>query len=307
VTRARAIRVRAHAKINLTLRVGPVQADGYHPLQTVFQSLALHDTLEVAPRPGPFELTCSDPSVPVDDRNLVTRAARALWSALGKAGDPRGVSIHLAKHIPMQAGLGGGSSDAASALLALARLWEPRGPRADVAGIAARLGSDVPYFLLGGTALGLSRGEDLYPLDDLPPFWVVLALPAFGVATADAYRWFDEDRRRRAGARPGPAGVVAAWRGRPLVLLNDLEGPVARRHPEIGAARRALESAGARAAAMTGSGSAVFGLFAGEAPARRAARAVAEAGFVALLTRTVDRRTCQRVHFSFASSSPRHA
>jgi len=307
VTRARAIRVRAHAKINMTLRVGPVRADGFHPLQTVFQSLALHDTLEVTPRPGPFELTCSDPGVPVDDRNLVTRAARALWSALGKDGDPRGVGIHLAKHIPMQAGLGGGSSDAASALLALARLWQPRGLRADVAGIAARLGSDVPYFLLGGTALGLSRGEDLYPLDDLPPFRVVLALPAFGVATADAYRWFDEDRRRRAGARPRPAGVVAAWRGRPLALLNDLEGPVARRHPEIGAARRALESAGARAAAMTGSGSAVFGLFAGDAPARRAARAVAEAGFVALITRTVDRRTCQRVHFSFASSSPRHA
>jgi 4-diphosphocytidyl-2-C-methyl-D-erythritol kinase len=100
---------------------------------------------------------------------------------------------------------------------------------------------------------------------------------------------------------------VAAWRGLRLALTNDLEAPVTHRHPEIGAARRALESAGAQAAAMTGSGSAVFGLFAREAAARRAARAVAEAGFVAALTRTVDRRTCQRVHFSFASSSPRHA
>ena len=305
MTHARTIRIRAHAKINLTLRVGAARADGFHPLQTVFQSLALHDTLELTPRPGPFALTCSDAGLPVDGRNLVTRAARALWAALGRKGDPRGVAVHLTKHIPMQAGLGGGSSDAASALSALARLWQPRGARADLAGIGASLGSDVPYFLLGGTALGLSRGEDLYPLEDLPAFAVVLALPAFGVPTADAYRWFDEERAHPARVRP--AARIAAWPGRRLALVNDLEAPVARRHPEIRAARRALESAGAEAALMTGSGSAVFGLFAGDASARRAARAVAESGFVALLTRTVDRRTCQRVHFSFASSSPRRA
>ena len=303
----RKFRIRAHAKINLSLRVGALQADGFHPLQTVFQSLALHDTLEMTPRPGPFELTCGDPGVPVDDRNLVTRAARELWSALGRAGEPRGVAVHLSKHIPMQAGLGGGSSDAASALTALARLWRFRGSAADLADIASRLGSDVPYFLVGGTALGLSRGEDLYPLEDLPPWSVVLALPGFGVATADAYRWFDTDGPLAAGARQGAGAAIAAWPGRRLALVNDLEGPVTRRHPDIGAAGRALESAGADAALMTGSGSAVFGLFSKARAAGLGARAVAEAGFVALLTRTVDRRTCQRVHFSFASSSPRHA
>ena len=307
MTRPLTIRVRAYAKLNLTLRVGAIQADGFHPLQTVFQSLALHDTLEFTPRRGPFSLTCSDPGVPVDDRNLVTRAARALWRALGRAGEPRGVVVHLTKHIPMQAGLGGGSSDAASALSALARLWRARGARPDLPAVAAGLGSDVSYFLLGGTALGLSRGEELYPLEDLPACAVVLALPAFGVPTADAYRWFDEDGLKPL-ARPRVAGrAVPAWRGRRLALVNDLEAPVVRRHPEIGAARRALEAAGAEAAAMTGSGSAVFGLFFAEAAARQAAKAVAEAGFVAQLTRTVDRRTCQRVHFSFASSSPRHA
>jgi len=307
VTDRRAIRIRAHAKINLTLRVGAGRADGFHPLQTVFQSLALHDTLEVTPRRGPFELTCDDPAVPVDDRNLVTRAAHALWSALGRAGEPRGVAIHLTKHIPMQAGLGGGSSDAASALSALGRLWRFRGSAVDLAAIASPLGSDVPYFLVGGTALGLSRGEDLYPLADLPPWSVVLALPGFGVATADAYRWFDTDGALAAGAGPGAGAAIAAWPGRRLALVNDLEGPVTRRHPEIGAARHALESAGADAALMTGSGSAVFGLFSRARTAGLGARAVAEAGFVALATRTVDRRTCQRVHFSFASASPRHA
>ena len=307
MTRPRTVRIRAHAKINLTLRVGALRADGFHPLQTVFQSLGLHDTLEITMRPGPFELTCSDPGVPVDDRNLVTRAARALWSALERDGEPRGVAVHLTKHIPMQAGLGGGSSDAASALAALAHLWQGRGARADLAEIGAGLGSDVPYFLLGGTALGLSRGEDLYPLDDLRARAVVLALPAFGVATADAYRWFDEGFPQAARARRRGEAAIEAWPGRRLALVNDLEAPVARRYPEIGAARRALESAGAEAALMTGSGSAVFGLFAGETAARRAARAVAQSGLVALITRTVDRRTCQRVHFSFASSSPRHA
>jgi 4-diphosphocytidyl-2-C-methyl-D-erythritol kinase len=301
------MRVRAYAKLNLTLRVGDRQADGFHPLQTVFQSLALHDTLELTLRPGPFALTCTDPAVPVDDRNLVTRAARMLWSALGKAGEPRDVAVHLAKHIPMQAGLGGGSSDAASALSSLARVWQPRGARVDLADLAGRLGSDVPYFLLGGTALGLSRGEEVYPLDDLPAFSVVLALPAFGVATADAYRWFDEDGPSRAASQGGASRTIPGWHGRPLSLVNDLEGPVVQRHPEISAARHALESGGALAAGMTGSGSAVFGLFASEPAARRAARGVAEAGFVAVPTRTVDRRTCQRVHFSFASSSPRHA
>jgi 4-diphosphocytidyl-2-C-methyl-D-erythritol kinase len=307
VSRTRAFRARAHAKINLTLRVGAARADGFHPIQTVFQALALHDTLEISVRPGPFELTCSDAGVPVDGRNLVTRAAREVWSALGRAGEPRGVGIHLVKHIPMQAGLGGGSSDAASALAALARIWQPHGPRVDLAAIAARLGSDVPFFLVGGTALGLSRGDELYPLADLQGFSVVLAQPAFGVATADAYRWFDEDRRAGTEARGDGGRALAAWPGLRLPLANDLEGPVVRRRPEIGAARRVLEDAGAVAAAMTGSGSAVFGLFATEAASRRGARAAAEAGLLATLTRTVDRRTCQRVHFSFASSSPRRA
>jgi len=307
MTAGQRFRVRAHAKINLVLRVGPVQADGYHPLHTVFQSLALHDTLSVTVRRGPFVLTCSDPDVPVGEGNLVTRAARQLWQGLGRTGEPRGVSIDIAKQIPMQAGLGGGSSDAAAALVALERVWQPRGAPVHRASVAARIGADVPFFLVGGTALGLARGDDLYPLDDLTASWVVLGFPGFGVSTAEAYGWFDDDRSRGAGRTPSTPSSIDAWPGRTLEVVNDLEVPVSRRHPEIARIRDVLRAAGGRAAAMTGSGSAVFGLFDSRERAGRAARAVAEAGFVALINRTVDRRTCQRVHFSFASSSPRHA
>jgi 4-diphosphocytidyl-2-C-methyl-D-erythritol kinase len=314
----RPLRVRAHAKINLVLRVGAVRPDGYHALETVFQSLALHDTLTIAARRGPFVLTCSDPGVPVDARNLVWRAASRLWSALGRRGAPRDVAIAIAKHIPMQAGLGGGSSDAAAALLALCRLWAPgRGQPVDLAAIGGEIGADVPYFLQGGTAVGLSRGDELFPLQDMSPYWVVLALPAFGVSTSEAYRWLDEDRasggakgrRSAVGAAKAGAGppAIAAWPGLRLAIVNDLEAPVFRRHPGVRDARDLLAQAGAVSAAMTGSGSGVFGLFESERRAERAARAAASSGAVALVTRTVDRETCQRVHFSFASSPPRHA
>jgi 4-diphosphocytidyl-2-C-methyl-D-erythritol kinase len=307
MTAGQRFRVRAHAKINLVLRVGAVQADGYHPLHTVFQSLALHDTLSVTVRRGPFVLTCNDSEVPVDEGNLVTRAARQLWQVLGRTGEPRGVGIEISKQIPMQAGLGGGSSDAAAALVALERVWQPKGASVDRASIAARIGADAPFFLVGGTALGLARGDDLYPLDDLTASWVVLGFPGFGVSTSQAYAWFDDDRSRGAGRTPSTPSSIDAWPGRTLEVTNDLEAPVSRRHPEIARIRDVLSATGARAAAMTGSGSAVFGLFDSRARAGRAARAVAEAGFVALINHTVDRRTCQRVHFSFASSSPRHA
>jgi len=296
-------RIRAHAKINLSLHVHGLRPDGYHELETVFQSLALHDTVTCTLTRGPFRVTCDDPAVPTDSRNLVWRAAERLWRALDRRGEMRGVDIALAKSIPSQAGLGGGSSDAAAALEALAALWSADAS-VDLASIAAQVGADAPYFLMGGTALGLSRGEKLYPLPELPATHVVLALQAFGVPTADAYRWFDESRRapgrsKQAGTDGETGGLVLAagplnrhsgmsnWN---LVVHNDLEAPVVRRHPEIGAVRDVLARSGAFAASMTGSGSAVFGLFETSAAARRAAQRVAEAGFVSMVTKTAGRR-----------------
>jgi 4-diphosphocytidyl-2-C-methyl-D-erythritol kinase len=268
------MRVRAFAKINRSLRVVGVRPDGFHELRTVFQSIALHDTLTIRAVDGPLQLTCDDPDCPTDEGNLIWRAAQQVWKAAKRRGAPRDVSIHLAKRIPSQAGLGGGSSDAAAALRALGRLWRVEAGR--VRAIAPWLGADVPYFFEGGTVLGLERGDELFPLIDAPPAWVVLAIPSFGVSTKEAFAWFDAD-----GARRLPAAV------------NDLQGVVAQRHPEIAQLVRALERAGAADAAMSGSGSAVFGLFSTRRGAAGAAASIAGSRRRMLITRTVDRATCQ--------------
>lgn len=279
------ITVRAHAKINLELRVLGARPDGFHDLETVFQALELHDTLHCVRRDGPFSIACTAAGVPVDARNLVWRAAAAVWRHLGRPGDPDGVAIRLEKAIPVQAGLGGGSSDAAATLVAVSRLWEVSLTRGELTGLAAGLGSDVAFFLAGGTAIGRGRGERLVPLPDLPPHWTVLACPAFGVSTADAYGWYDADGPAPAATAP----IDDRWTLAPGPIRNDLEGPVTRRHPELGLARAALLAGGAVAAGLCGSGSAVFGLFPARDTAERAESGLAGAGWRTLLTRTARR------------------
>lgn len=285
--------VRAHAKVNLDLRVLGARPDGYHELRTVFQSIDLHDSLVCAARPGAFTVVCRTAGVPLDSTNLVWVAAVRLWTALGRAGEPRDTRISIEKAIPVAAGLGGGSADAAAALLALARLWGGA-PVTLLREVAAEVGADVPFFLSGGTALGLGRGEEIYPLVDLPQHWVVIVRPPYGVSTAEAYAWYDEDRA--AGLRePRELQVLPVpWPTRAAQMINDLEPPVVRRHPEIGALKTALRDAGAVAAAMSGSGSAVFGLFRSRAAARRLLRPLSKGGARALLTRTLSRAELER-------------
>lgn len=286
--------VRAYAKVNLDLRVLGTRTDGYHELRTVFQSVALYDTLLCVSRPGPLVLKCRTLGIPLDRTNLVWKAAAALWTAMGREGEPQGATITLRKQIPLQAGLGGGSADAAAALPALARIWGGA-PLAMLRDVAAGIGADVPFFLSGGTALGLGRGEEIYPLVDLPTHWVVIVRPPFGVSTAEAYSWYDEDRA--AGVREPPREpqtLPVPWPTRAAQMVNDLEPPVVRRHPEIAVLKTQLREAGAVATAMSGSGSAVFALFRTERAAQRALRPVSKAGARAHVTRTLSRAEHER-------------
>jgi 4-diphosphocytidyl-2-C-methyl-D-erythritol kinase len=276
------MRVRAFAKINLSLRVLGTRSDGYHELRTIFQSIALHDTLTIRSVRGPFRLTCDDPACPTDDSNLIARAAARMWRAAGRRGAPRDVAIDLNKRIPMQAGLGGGSSDAAAALRALAQRWRVKDPA--VRDASAALGADVPYFREGGTVLGLERGDLLYPLLDAPPAWVVLVLPDFGVSTKEAFGWF--------ARRPAAPKLAASDEQR---QGNDLEAPVVARHPEIGRIISALARSGASQASMSGSGSAVFGLFSSRPAALRAAARLKSPSRRTLVSRTLNRQRYQRL------------
>ncbi|MGE3190794.1 MAG: 4-(cytidine 5'-diphospho)-2-C-methyl-D-erythritol kinase [Vicinamibacterales bacterium] len=279
----------AFAKVNLDLRVLGLRPDGYHDLRTVFQALALHDTVSFVPRRGRFVIECDDPDVPTDRRNLVWKAASLLWRSAraGRAAEPRDVLIRLAKRIPAEAGLGGGSADAAMALVGLSRVWGLDVDLATLSRLGARVGADVPFFLVGGTALGLGRGDDIYPLADLPRVHVVVVRPGFGVATAEAYGWFDGEPRRR--RLPTPRPVPGHWPAWATTLRNDLEPAVVRHHPTIGRIRQALLESGAVLAAMSGSGSAVYGLFERREAARRTASDLARPGWRVVETRTLSR------------------
>ena len=284
------VTIRAHAKINLDLRVLGPRADRYHELRTVFQAIALHDIVECVPREGPMSVECDMAGVPLDRSNLVWRAADALWRSLRRAGPSSGVVIRLRKRIPLQAGLGGGSADAAAALIGLARLWRVPVRPAQLTDVAAALGADVPFFLSGGTALGLGRGDEVYPLADLPRHWIVLLIPGFGVATADAYAWYDSERELARGVSVHePQHVPGPWPSRAAQMINDLEAPIARHHPEIDQMRTALRRAGALAAAMSGSGSTVFGLFQKRRDALAAVTRLSGSGWRVLLTESLGR------------------
>ncbi|MGH9328870.1 MAG: 4-(cytidine 5'-diphospho)-2-C-methyl-D-erythritol kinase, partial [Vicinamibacterales bacterium] len=160
--------------------------------------------------------------------------------------------------------------------------------------LGAQLGADVAFFLTGGTALGLGAGEEIYPLVDLPAHWIVLVIPPFGVSTREAYGWYDEERAAGYAQARERQVLPIPWPSRAAQMINDLEPPIARRHPEITEAKSALRDAGAIAAAMSGSGSAVFGLFRGRREAATAVPRLSREGWSVLLTRTLDRAEYER-------------
>jgi len=241
--------IRANAKINWTLRVTGRRSDGFHDLETIFQTISLHDTLTFT-ESDRFTLTCDDPTIPVDDTNLVRRAARAI--------DAKPVAIHLQKRIPHGGGLGGGSSDAAATLTALGA------PRPD---LALALGSDVPFFLLGGTAYATGRGEVLTPLQNRAGVALLLLFPEERVLTSEAFRMIRK--------YSPPLGLERLRDFDPLrdreLLINDFEDALFDALPNLRELKRRLYYAGAQWAGMTGSGSTIVGAFADTA-SRDAAR-----------------------------------
>jgi 4-diphosphocytidyl-2-C-methyl-D-erythritol kinase len=243
--------MKSYAKINWSLRITGKRADGFHDLETVFQTISLHDELTFTPSDS-LSLTCDDATIPVDDTNLVLRAARLV-------GAPP-VAIELRKRIPAGGGLGGGSSNAATTLRALG------GDREDLAELALSLGSDVPFFLYGGTAFATGRGEVITPLPPMSGIALLLVLPEERVLTKDAFA--------RVTRYSEPLGLEAYTRGFET-FRNDFEEPVFAMLPRLRELKERLLGAGATWASMTGSGSTIVGAFASEA-ARDAARAAFE-------------------------------
>jgi 4-diphosphocytidyl-2-C-methyl-D-erythritol kinase len=258
------MQVRSFAKINWSLRVTGKRGDGFHDLETIFQTISLHDTLTFTTSDR-LTLTCDDPSIPTDETNLVLRAARAL-------GAPP-VAIHLEKRIPAGGGLGGGSSNAAATLMALSAHF---GIEAPLAELALSLGSDVPFFLVGGTAYATGRGEVLTPLPPAAGLPLLLLMPDERVLTKEAF----------AGLKrfSPPLGLERAGRLDPDDLINDFEVSVFAVLPRLATLKQRLVDAGAVWAAMSGSGSTIAGRFSDVAARDRALSAFSDVRAVACET-----------------------
>ena len=327
------VSVRSFAKINLGLYIGSLRADGYHDLRTVYQTIALHDVIRVSVGRGTgIEIFCADPRVPCDGSNTCYRMAERVMEELGANGR---VTIEIEKRLPVQGGLGAGSSNAVAAMIGLERALKKRLTQPRRLGIAAEVGSDLPLFLVGGTVLGVGRGEEVYPVSDFPAVPVVVVTPEVGVSTPKAFLDWDilaenaaELRSAGTGQRPVPTSptrlthsegsdrllevgrVLSAWlvspntgaparggsrAGSPLLDLvrtgieNDFERVVFPQYPELRDIKGALERAGAAYASLSGSGSALYGLFRTRAAATKAVERLAKQGLRAQATTTLTR------------------
>ena len=333
--------VRSHAKINLGLGIGAPRSDGFHALTTVYQTLELHDIVTVSAQPAPastIQLRSNDSRVPTDNRNT---AWKMIELALGAIGRTAQVEIDIDKRLPVQGGLGAGSANAVAALIGLEAelgISDPAWPARRLA-IAAEVGSDVPLFLIGGTILGVDRGQQVFPLPDIEPVWCVVALPPVGVSTPQAFRDWDAqcavdglteassaDKlnelsrayasafagaiprvRQRAGSSgvlpkhqhngedlAGPQESALVRTGITSWIQNDFERVVFRQHPSLAEIKRLLVASGTPEAALhaslSGSGSALFGLYATRGDAEAAQTRVRAAGTESQLTRTLPRR-----------------
>lgn len=305
----------AFAKINLGLYIGPRRTDGFHELRTVYQTIDFCDSVRVSAGPGAgIEIRCQNPQVPRDETNTCWRIAERVLKTLKQQ---RRVVIEIEKNLPVQGGLGAGSADAVATMLGLERELGLPLSTADKLAIATEIGSDVPLFLVGGTMLGIGHGEQVLPLPELPPMAVTVATPSVGVSTPKAFADWDT-LVENAALTPGSAasridefsrsmfvwlagslsGVPVKDRDRaetPLLDLvragieNDFERVVFPQCPELREVKRVLEREGAKYASLSGSGSALYGIFDSPKAAEQAAAALKAKGIEARATKTLGR------------------
>lgn len=281
--------IRAHAKLNLTLDVLGRRPDGYHDLRMIMQSIGLADVLTLEENgAGELQVSTNLHFLPNNEKNLAAQAALRWWEARGQA--PRGLDIAIEKHVPVCAGMAGGSSDAAAVLRALnAMEGEPLSP-AELARIGERVGSDVPYCVIGGAALAEGRGEVLTPLPPLPQCWVVLCKPEFSISTPALFAKIDSVRLR---CRPDTQGAIAALEAGDLAgvarrMYNVFEDALPeRQRARVNDIKNVLIQSGSLGASMSGTGPTAFGLFDDEGLAREAWERLKEFGGEVFLTRTI--------------------
>jgi 4-diphosphocytidyl-2-C-methyl-D-erythritol kinase len=326
------VTVRSFAKINLGLRIGASRQDGFHELLTVYQTIGLHDMIRVSVGRGTgIEIRCADPRVPKDESNTCFRMVEKAMRSLRAKGR---VLIEIEKRLPVQGGLGGASANAVATLLGLERALKKSLPGAERLRIAAEVGSDLPLFLVGGTVLGVGRGEQVYPLPDLPAVACVVVTPEVGVSTPKAFAAWDRLCANAAVPTPSEAGKLTASAGsdrmiqlgrglsawlsklyssapsdflarggraeNPLLWLvragieNDFERVVFPEYPELSSGKRALLSAGAKYASLSGSGSTLYGLFTSREAAVGATARLRKQGWSAQATVTLPRRAYWR-------------
>ena len=308
--------IRSFAKINIGLKIGPLREDGFHELRTIYQTVALADTVRVDVGRGVgIEIACKDRRVPEDESNTCWRAADKVLRSLKTRGKVR---ITIEKNLPVQGGLGAASSNAVATMIALEKELKTPLPAEERLRIASEVGSDVPLFLIGGTVLGTGRGEQVFALEDLPGWPCVIATPAVGVSTPAAFADWDKQAPDKLTARNGsdrmnvfsrsvyewlsgsrfsPTGVPEGWDRAEALLLdlvrtgieNDFENVVFHKYPAIREVKRALERSGAKYVSLSGSGSAVYGFFADQESACKSAGKMNENGVPAFATMTLPR------------------
>jgi 4-diphosphocytidyl-2-C-methyl-D-erythritol kinase len=326
------VSARSYAKVNIGLSIGARRDNGFHDLLTVYQTVDAYDVIKVQFGKGTgIEIRCKDPRVPADETNTCYRVAERVLKKFKQRGK---LVIAIEKNLPVQGGLGAGSSNAVATMLALEKELRQSLTPEDRLNIAAEVGSDLPLFLVGGTALGIGRGEQVFPLEDLPPIHCVLATPNRAVSTPEAFSDWDEkfaedpahDHKKLSKLTQSTgsdtitpfsrgvfswlmgssSGVPAASGDRAETLLldlvragieNDFERVVFPKHPELRDVKRVLEREGARYASLSGSGSALYGLFSSAEAAQKAADKLNEDGIKAQATRTLPRPEYWRTIF----------